>query len=330
MAYTTIDYPQQYFQCTLYTGNETNRTITLDDTDANTDPDFVWIKARNDANSHELFDSVRGVQKPLSSDSNASEGSTSDSLTAFNTDGFDLGAGGGINGTNDTLVAWCWKESATAGFDIVGYTGNASNRTISHSLSAVPKMMIIKRRTGTATAWLVYHASVGATKGLNLNTTAAPDTASTYFQDTAPSSSVFTLGATGEVNEDGATYINYLFAEKQGFSKFGSYVGNGSNSGSYIHLGFKPAWFMVKRTNASGDDWVILDNKRDIHNVGKTKLFANDSRVEESAAYIDFLSQGVKMRSAGGDNNTSGSTYIYMAFAESPFVNSNGVPNNAR
>ena len=330
-VYTTIDYPQQYFQAVLYTGNETNRTITLDDTDANTDPDFVWIKARNDANSHELFDSVRGVQKPLYTDSNGAEGSTSDSLTAFNTDGFDLGAGGGINGTNDTLVAWCWKESATAGFDIVSYTGNNSNRTISHSLSAVPKMMIIKRRTGTATAWLVYHASVGATKGLNLNTTATPDDAATYFQDTVPSSSVFTLGATGEVNADGATYINYLFTSKLGFSKFGLFVGNGNANGTFVHTGFKPSFVLCKNTGNSGAQWLMVDNKRVGINPIQHYVQSNASTAEGSdTANFDFLSNGFKCRSTNSWSNQSGYNIIYMAFAESPFVNSKGVCNNAK
>ena len=329
-AYTTIDNPELFFQTKIHTGTGSELAVTLDGSE-NMQPDFVWFKNRTQDYSHRLFDSVRGATKLLYSDLTESEGTDAQGLKSFDSDGFTIGTDGGINTNTNSIVSWNWKESVTAGFDIVSYTGNNSNRTISHSLSAVPKMMIFKRRTGTATAWLVYHASVGATKGLNLNTTATPDDAATYFQDTVPSSSVFTLGATGEVNADGATYINYLFTSKLGFSKFGLFVGNGNANGTFVHTGFKPSFVLCKNTGNSGAQWLIVDNKRVGINPIQHYVQSNASTAEGSdTANFDFLSNGFKCRSTNSWSNQSGKNIIYMAFAESPFVNSKGVCNNAK
>ena len=339
--YTAVDDPSAFFQCKLYTGNGGTQAITLDGLN-DMQPDFVWLKKRSDADNHSLFNSTSGVTKTIYSNLNESEYTESTSLTAFGSNGFSLGADGVVNANTKTYAAWCWKESATAGFDIVGYTGNASNRTISHSLSAIPKMMIIKRLSGTATAWLVYHASIGATKGLNLNTTGAPDDADTYFQDTAPSSSVFTLGNTGEVNADGATYINFLFSEKQGFSKFGAYYGNGSatdetdlnaygtaGGGTFVYTGFKPAMVMVRRYD-SGDSWVFGNNKALGWNPDNNFMLMDADAAESPTDWCNFLSNGFKLARTDSSVNHSGGTFIFMAFAENPFVSSGGVPGTAR
>ncbi len=349
-VYTNIDYPQQYFQCTLYTGNETNRTITLDDTDANTDPDFVWIKARNDANSHELFDSVRGVQKPLSTDGNGAEGSTSDSLTAFNTDGFNLGAGGGINGNSDTLVAWCWKGgttsgittggasvtpagysfSAAAGQSIITWTGTGSNLTVPHGLGAALGAMFVKC-TSTTGDWVFFHKTMGGAYGMELPSTSAKQNTTAWFNSTAPDADKFTIGTNGNVNTSGRSYVAYCFADVQGYSKFGSYTGNGSGTNApFIYLGFKPAFVMFKRTDSTSA-WSMQDSKRIPFNEGNKALFANSSEAESTSDNsMDFVSNGFRVRTDTSNYNTSGGTYIFVAFAENPFTSSTGVPNNAR
>ena len=339
-AFTSIDNPELYFQAALFAGNGTaassTQSITFDGSE-DMQPDLVWFKKRSGADDHELFDSARGVQKALDSNNENAEASGR-GLTAFNSDGFTVGNGssagnqGATNENGHTFVTWNWKESATAGFDIVLYTGTGSTNNVSHALSAVPHVMIVKRRN-TSEGWQVYHhkqTSDPEDYVLTLDTTAAPSDSNVRWNDTAPTSSVFTVESHGTVNGSSDTYVNYLWTEKQGFSKFGSYTGNGNADGTFIFCGFRPAWIMLKRSSASGDDWVILDNKRAGYNVANYRLFANDSRDEETPAYIDFLSNGFKLRSSGNDNNGSGSTYIYMTFAEAPFVNSNGVPCNAR
>ena len=296
-VYTTIDNPELYFQTVLYSGNSTARDITLDG-DENMQPDLVWIKERDDTINHYLTDSVRGAPKKLSPNTNSDESAGDSSwINAFNSDGFSVGNEDNINDTGDTYVAWCWKESATAGFDIVTYTGNGSARTISHSLSAVPKMFIIKNRSASSgdRGWGVYHVSNGNTHFLELNLNAAKDESSGLFNDTTPTSSVFSVGDNSRVNTNTETYIAYLFAEKQGYSKFGSYTGNGSTDGTFVYTGFRPAWVMVKRTDTTGD-WHVWDNKREGYNVDNDRLIPNDTTVEDTNDSIDLLSNGFKFR----------------------------------
>ena len=331
-AYTTIDDPELYFQVKTYTGTGSSHAVTLDG-DEDMQPDLVWIKNRGNAANHMLYDSVRGVQKTLFSNITNAETAGAGHLTAFGSDGFTLGDNSGTgssNGSSETYVAWCWKESADAGFDIVSYTGNAvEGRTISHSLSAVPDMYIIKNRSA-AEPWLVYHGSLGNTKGLYVNTTMAAATNSLYTNDTSPTSSVFSVSDWEGNNGDGNNLIAYLFAEKQGFSKFGSYTGNGNADGTYVHLGFRPAMIIIKTTSGT-DRWVISDNKRDPDNVVVGELNPNDSADEDtSGTPFDFTASGFKLRRTGNVFNASGDVYVYMAFAEAPFVNSKGVPCNAR
>ena len=329
MAYTSIDNPELYFQTKLYTGNGGTQSITLDGSE-NMQPDWVWIKVRSQAHNHYLYDAVRGVQEKLSSNTNGAEidmGSTG--LTAFNSDGFSIGNDTDENASGQTYASWNWKESATAGFDIVSYTGTGSAKTVSHNLGVKPDVIICKSRSG-AEEWRPYFSVLGATKGMRLNGTNAEDTDSGYWNNTEPTSSVFTVGTNGGTNGNGVTFIAYCFADVKGYSKFGSYTGNGNADGTFVYTGFKPAFFLCKDIDNS-NDWVMFDNKRDPHNVVAEYLRPNLSNAASSSTnYMDFTSNGIKHRVNDTWNNGSGRNYIYMAFAESPFTNSNGVPNNAR
>ena len=322
MAYTTIDKPSDYFETKLYTGTGSEQSITgLDFA-----PNWVWVKCRSDAENHVLHDTVRGATKVLHSDTTDGEYTVAQGLKSFNSDGFTLGTSNFMNQSSRTFASWNWKKTADAGFDIVSYSGNNStNRQISHSLSAKPDMMLVKcRQTGL---WKIYHSSLGATKYLVLSDNAGVVDNNSTWNDTEPTSSNFTLGDDGNVNETGETYINYLFAEKKGYSKFGSYTGNGNADGTFVYTGFKPAFVIVKRTDASAH-WRMFDNKREGYNVDNDALKANVSDAETTTDFIDLLSNGFKLRSS--DSAVNGGTVIYMAFASNPFVSSSGVPATAR
>tara|TARA_B100000965_G_scaffold174425_1_gene145575 strand:+ start:585 stop:1589 length:1005 start_codon:yes stop_codon:yes gene_type:complete len=334
MAYTTIDDPEAYFQVKTYSGTGSSHTVTLDGT-TDMQPDFTWIKSRSHTYSHSLRDAVRGANSLSTNNSNA-QYSSSTEITSFNSDGFTLGTDAGVNNGSHTFVSWNWKESATSGFDIVEYTGNSTNRTIAHSLSAAPHMIILKSHTH-GEQWVVGHnsmdgSSVPASNAWNnymhLQSTAATASASNRWQNTAPTSSVFSLGTEDQVNGS-KTYIAYLFAPKQGFSKFDSYRGTNSADGPFVFLGFRPAFLLIR--SVSTTDWNIFDNKRFGFNGKNPTLFANLSNSEDTEfGRIDFLSNGFKIRTTNAQVNNDNTPHIYMAFAESPFVNSKGVPNNAR
>tara|TARA_R100001086_G_scaffold44133_1_gene19498 strand:- start:243 stop:1280 length:1038 start_codon:yes stop_codon:yes gene_type:complete len=345
MAYTTIDDPTIYFNTVLYTGNGSTQSIT----GVGFQPDWIWTKGRSGARGHTLVDVIRAATKTLESATNSAEETHSNSITAIGSDGFSLGDRAQGNANTETFVSWNWKAggsassngdgditssvsaNTTAGFSIVSYTGNGSaTQTIGHGLGAVPKMMIFKRRNSSSD-WIVYHNKPGATKYLSLNSTGAASAYEPYFANTEPTSSVFTVDTAGDINGSSDTFIAYCFAEKKGYSKFSSYVGNGSSDGPFVHTGFRPAWVMSKRTDSS-DGWRMKDAERSSFNPTQHRLLANasDAEVEASSQDTDFLSNGFKIRNSDSGYNTSGATYIYMAFAENPFVNSNGVPNNAR
>ena len=334
MAYTTIDDPSAYFQTKLYTGAGEAQDIT-NDGNSDLQPDLVWISLRSHADNKVWFDSVRGATQRLVSNLNSPEATLSGTdrmVTAFNSDGVSLGGNSNVTGDGKTFAAWQWKETADAGFDIVAYTGNGSNRTISHSLSAVPKMMIIKNRTATSgdRDWAVYHQALGNGSFCLLNSTAAKDDSDGFFNATTPTSSVFSLGDNTRVNANTDTCIAYLFAEKKGYSKFGSYTGNGDVNGIFAYIGFKPAFVIIKDVTGARD-WVMFDNKRNTFNVLNGRLFPNNTDAENTAVdALDFTAQGFKIRSTNTSVGVSGNTYIYMAFAESPFVTSTGVPATAR
>ena len=355
MAYTTIDNPTAFFQTVTYTGNgATGRSITLP-SDTNMQPDWVWLKSRGEAEHHQLTDSVRGVNKQLYSHLAYGEATETDRITAFNSDGFTIEDDIVVNKNTIEFVAWCWKAgtaftndaSATgigsidsagsvntdAGFSIISYTGTGSNGTVAHGLGVVPSMIIIKNRE-ISQNWLVYHQALENTSALKLNSTKEKETTVYYWNNTSPTSSTFSLGAGSEANTSADGNIAYCFAEKKGYSKFGTYTGNGNADGAFVHTGFKPAFFMTKRTTGDGYDWLMYDNKRQVSfNVIDDFLKPNLIDIETTGnanQSLDFLSNGVKHRGNGASSNGSGQTYIYMAFAEHPFVSSTGTPTTAR
>ena len=360
MAFTTIDNPELYFQVKLYTGTGSSQAITLDG-DEDMQPDWVWIKERDDTSAHNAYDSVRGVTKYLYVDENGTQVTDAGSLTAFGSDGFTVNNDVYINESSSTYVAWCWKAgtafsndasatsvgsidssgsiNTTAGFSIINFTGNGTaGATVAHGLSAVPKWILVKVHTSdTAYDWRVYHASLGATKNMIFNDGSAVATATNKWNDTAPTSSVFSLGDTSGTNESGSGIITYNFVEKQGFSKFVSFIGNGSLDGTFCFTGFRPAFVLLKCSSHASSNWVILDNKKSNPFNDATcpdALYANDNATESTASpWADLLSNGFKCRGYNEGNTINASTshtYIYMAFAEAPFVNSKGVPCNAR
>tara|TARA_R100000951_G_scaffold43550_1_gene36816 strand:+ start:166 stop:1242 length:1077 start_codon:yes stop_codon:yes gene_type:complete len=358
MAYTTIDDPSAYFQTTLFVGNQTARSITFDG-NTNMQPDLVWIKPRDNGTwSHNLTDSVRGAGKGIFSDLTTAEydygTGTDGSVRTFDSNGFSIGTATQVNNSSSNIVAWNWKAgtsfsndasatgvgtldstasvSSTAGISILSFTGNATaGATVAHGIGAAPKFIMSKNRPQSVEGWQCYHASLGGTHRIMLDETGAALDNDTFWNDTNPTSSIITLGGNHGTNGSSHAMIHYCFTDVQGFSKFGSFVGNGSaTDGVYIHLGFKAAWFMCKRTNASGHDWVIFNNKALGYNVDNNTLLANSSAAEGTADRMDILSNGVKMYNNNGSENESGGEYIFAAFAENPFVTSTGIPTTAR
>jgi len=348
-----INKPNTHFNTKLYTGNDGTQSIT----GVNFQPDFTWIKNRDSAYYHFLFDSVRGtgITKSLYSNSTDDEGehSANGNLTSFDSDGFSLGTTSGANAINTSaqnLVAWNWLAGGTAssntdgsitssvsanttsGFSIVSYTGTGSVATVGHGLGVAPSVMIFKNRIDV-TNWVVYNKSLGATKYLFLQDTTPAGTLNTVFNDTEPTSSVFTVGTSGTTNGSGDGMIAYCFAEKKGFSKVGSYTGNGNADGPFIYTGFKPA-FIITRPIGNVSSWNVTDVKRSTYNDGSLERFkVNLSDGESSSPNYDILSNGFKIRTTDNDYNPTGfavNKVIYMAFAENPLVGTNNIPATAR
>ena len=335
MPYTTIDNPELYMQTELWTGDQSNNPRTLDGTE-NMQPDLVWVKGRSFADTGGIFDSVRGATKLLIPSATSAESTVAESLKSFDSDGFTMGTESALNKSSNTMVAWCWKESATAGFDIIEFTGNATARNISHNLSAIPEVIIIKNHSSSSSYWTSYHKPVGNTGELYLNATDAAGGSVAAWNSTTPDASNFRLGANTGVNGSGNTIIAYVFAPVKGFSAMGSYKGSANANGPFIWTGFSPSFVMAKMTSGTGN-WNIFDNKRtDSGAVGgnvidkRIKANATDAEIDGSANRVDFLANGFKWRGTDDDTNVSSGTFIYIAFAESPFVNSKGVPANAR
>jgi hypothetical protein len=310
-----------YFDATLYTGSGVFKNIT---NTAGFQPDFVWIKSRSGAYNHWQFDSVRGAQIGLSSSTTITDNTNPDILTAFNTNGFTLGTSAAGNNPGSSYVAWQWKQSPTSGFNIVGYTGTGVARSITHNLGVAPSFMIVKTRTQASVDWATYHVSSGNTGGNTLNETAAKVTASGWWNNTSPTSSNFNVGTGAQTNGSGQSMIAYLWAEVPGFSKFGSYTGNGSADGPFIHTGFRPKWVLIKRTDAV-ENWQVYDSSRNPYNLVGEYLLPNSSSAGATITVLDFISNGFKIRidSTNPGVNTSGGTYIYACFAESPFALNN-------
>ena len=348
MAYTTINKPTEHFNTKLYTGDgSTSSGIT----GVGFQPDLLWVKARSQAYDHMLFDRVRqgAAAQPfdIRSNNNSGQSTSTSNVKSFDSDGFTLNNGSYVNGNGVTFASWNWKANGagvantdgsisstvsantTSGFSIVSYSGTSSNGTIGHELNSAPKMVIVKA-LASGRDWMTYHKSVGATKYLFLNATDASASSSGIWNDTDPTSTVVHLGSSNSVNGNGINYIAYCFAEKQGYSKFGSYVGNGSADGTFVYTGFKPAFVLWKRTEDAGYDWDLYDTARDTHNVAFKELIPNGSGAESSSTVLslDILSNGFKLRTSNGNGNDSGKPYIYMAFAEQPLVGDN--PATAR
>ena len=346
MAYSTIDKSSEHFNSVLYTGNTSNGHAI---TGVGFNPDFVWIKSRNQADfSHMLYDVVRtAVSGPFDLRSNSGNAQSTDSsgLVSFDSDGFTLNSGGYVNTGN--FVSWNWKAggspssntdgsitssvsaNTTNGFSIVTYTGTGSNATIGHGLGTTPKLIFVKA-TSQVDFWRIYSESIGNTKYLVLNETGGSATNSTEWNNTSPTSSVFTVGSSANVNRSGATFVAYCFADVKGFSKFDSYTGNGSADGTFVYTGFKPAFIMLKNTT-NAREWNMQDNKRLGYNPNNYGLFPHNDDTEQTGFdRVDFLSNGFKLRTNSEHWNESGNNFIYMAFAEAPIVGSNNVPANAR
>lgn len=329
----TIRKPNQYFDAVVYSGDGTSsRTIS----GLSFQPDLIWDKPRGTVFSHILVDSVRGGSPALAVlQSNATDAEyttlgVGGSISAITSSGFTITAGSGtnnnLNASGSAYVAWNWKKGATPGFDIVTYTGTGAARTIAHGLGVAPSMMIVKERNVAGNNWQVWHKAFG-TAGttdyvlLNSNVAKGGGGAVDDWNNTVPTSSVFSIGTFGGINANGNSYVAYLFSEVAGFSKFGSYTGNGSTDGPFVYCGFRPRYVMVKRTDATGD-WQIIDTARNTYNYADSRLWADLTNIETSngAAGIDALSNGFKFRGAiSTDGNASGGTYVFVAFAESPF-----------
>ena len=318
---STIKKGSTAFDVSKWTGNGGTQSIT----GLAFQPDLVWAKDRTTTNFHALYDSVRGATKDLQSNTTTAEQTFATGLTSFNADGFTTGNNSDTNANGDSYVGWQWKKGATQGFDIVTYTGNGTTQNIAHSLGVAPKMIITKYRGGAA-SWNVYHASLGATQYLYMDQTAAAGTSSVLWNNTAPTSSVFTVGSGTGVNPSGGACVAYLFAEVAGFSKFGSYTGNGSADGPFVYCGFRPRFVLVKDYSNAGVNWTIFDTARDSYNVEQQQLFPNLSNAEAaggaSVNSIDVTANGFKIRGNGGGINTNADGYIFAAFAENPFKNS--------
>jgi len=349
MAYTTIDDPTIYFNTKLYTGNGTDDTGI---TGVGFQPDMTWIKERSEVRSHVLFDVVRGATVQFNTNDGAVDATEAASLQSFDSGGFTVGTANSVNKNSQTYVAWNWKAGTSfsnsagangadlastgsynrdAGFSIVTWTGNATDdQQIYHGLNAVPQWMLVKNRTnGNLESWKVYHQAIANTHALTLDTTAAKSDNVEFWSDETPTSTVFTVGRQDSTNNN--SMIAYCWAEKQGYSKFGSYVGlNGGANGPFIYTGFKPGFVLIKDSSAT-NAWTIRDTKRNISNPAINFLMpdATDAEVTAGEA-VDILSNGFKIKANGGKVQDSGNTYVYMAFAENPFVTSTGVPATAR
>lgn len=351
MAYTNIDDPSAYFQAKAYTGNGSNGYAITNDGNSNLQPDLWWVKNRDKAYDHNLYDSTRGTSLRLVSNGTQAEATATDRIASFDTNGFTLNGSVISNENNNPHVAWQWKANGgttasntegtitstvqanqDAGFSIVTYTGNgSSSQTVGHGLGVAPDFILVKSRNSVATTdanWIGYHKELTASYKIQLNKTVAAGTSGNW-SSTSPTTSVFSiLSGNGGTNASGGNFVAYCFAEKQGYSKFGKYVGNGSTNGTFVYTGFKPAFVMTKKRDQVSN-WTIYDNKRNLFNVADKVLLPNANNADQTVINFDFVSNGFKCRNSGSENE-SGTTFIYMAFAENPFTTSTGIPTTAR
>jgi len=345
MAYSTIDDPTLYFNTVLYTGTGSEQTVS----GVNFSPGLTWLKSRSNGQPNVLSDSVRGGNKQLYTADTQAETTYSQYLKSFNSDGFVLGTDSGINQSSQTFVSWNWKAggsasnntdgnktislsvNTTAGFSVGTYAGTGQDSTIGHGLGAVPDWLMIKNRSSGSRKWQLWHNGLtGTNKYLAIDRSDAELTDTASWDNTAHSNTVWNTYGSGEANQNGENFVCYAWTSIQGFSDFGSYTGNGNADGPFIYTGFKPAWIMTKQINGASS-WIVHDNKRDPINT-VTEFFTveeNDAAGTLAESY-DLCSNGFKVRTNNGDRNSNGDTFAYWAFAESPLVNSEGIPNNAR
>ena len=351
MAYTAIDKSSDYFDIKLYSGNGSTQTIAGLDLQ----PDWTWIKNRNAGEHHVLTDAVRGANKQLNTNRVNVQGTLTTQLTAFTSDGFSVGAGSEVNNGSQTYVSWNWKAngagstnedgsintiktsaSTASGFSISTFTGTGSNATVGHGLGVAPKMVIIKSMTA-GEDWTIFHDAIGATKYLVLNSSGGVGgPAAGPFNNTAPTSDVFSVGTWGSTNGSSQTLVAYSFAEVKGFSKIGSYLGNGeASNNTFIYCGFKPKYILHKAIIA--ENWILWDSTRNAavnSNGNPTHVIFEPNGAggenNNAARSIDLLSNGFKIRGNNANFGGSGTEYVFLAFAEEPLVSTNGVPATAR
>lgn len=341
-----INKPNTYFNTKLWTGTGASNSIT----GVGFQPDLAWIKRRNTAGGNMFTDIIRGVTKTIISNETSAEQTFANGLTSFDSDGFTVGSEAGFNANGDTFVGWNWlaggtavsntqgsitssvSANQTAGFSIVSYTGTGANASIGHGLNSVPKFIVVKCRSNIMN-WPTYNANaINGVSGISfLDVSDAEANYGTSYWQTTPTSSLFYVGSNTNTNNSGYTYVAYCWSEVKGFSKFGKYTGNGSTDGTFVYTGFKPAWVMFKVTNVA-NNWYLQDSKRATYNTIDTTLSPSGNNPESdfSTNYVDFLSNGFKLRNANTGFNASSNSYIYMAFAENPLVGTNNIPATAR
>ena len=346
MSYTNINKSSLHFNTNLYTGNNSNTAHT----GIGFQPDFVWLKVRNADGAHYLYDAIRGANKDINCNDTTAENTTTQNLMSFDSDGYTVGTSNSVNTNGETMVGWNWKANGqgsantdgsinttytsantTAGFSIATWTTPSSGTefTIGHGLGQAPDMMMMKCTT-QANSWFVYHKGLGGNVNdyIILNDAAAEASQTKMWGVNGAETNTmgFKAGTSSYTNEP---MVGYFFAEKKGYSKFGSYTGNGSTNGPFVYTGFKPAMVIIKKYTAN-EYWGILDNKRNPYNPVDKYLAPNRSDADNTYTTLDFLSNGFKHRSTGAMFNSSGAGYIYMAFAEAPLVGSNNVPCTAK
>ena len=340
MAYISFQ-PSDFFNTKLYTGTGASNAVT----GVGFQPDFTWIKNRDVTDFHVLTDVARGVTKYIKSDDTTAETTNAESLKSFDSDGFTVGNMNEVNTNTEDYASWNWKAgttsgltggtitpssysiNTTSGFGMYKYVGNTtSGATIAHGLGVIPKFIMVKSTDQTSN-WQLQHVSTGPTKYLELNSNIAAGTSTSRWNDTAPTSTVFSLGNTNTVNDASYTYIAYVWADVKGYSKFGSYTGNAAVDGQFIYTGFRPAFVMIKRYNTTGN-WTLWDSKRAGYNTNNAEFQPNLTSAEGTSDRFDLLSNGFKMRDSSPTINDG--SYIYMAFAEFPIVSSNDIPVTAR
>ena len=347
MAYTTIPKPSAYFNTNLYTGNDTADTTI---TGVGFQSDFTWIKSRTTTENHHAFDAVRGGGYRIYPNLDAAQSYIATTLTSWTSDGFVVGTDDGVNANGANFVSWNWKAGTTSGiatnatttitptgysfnqtngFSAIAYTGNGVDGAyLPHGLGKSPKVMIVKRLTDAGWNWYVYHASMGNQKYMQLNTNAAISATDGMWYSYTPDTVNMKMSNDAQIGASGKNYIMYCFADVQGYSKMGGYVGNGNTDGTFVYTGFKPAFVMVK--SRGGDNWRILDNKRLGYNPNNSLLFPNITQAESALTWYDLLSNGFKLRTTDSGDNTNGENYIFMAFAAEPLVSTNGNAATAR